>query len=89
MDDGRLVLVEKALPARSTRPSQGEGESHYSTCIRSSCPHDSILLTEASRTDTTHRITEWTNQRPMDLWFWSVRGRVAPARNRNSHEAIA
>jgi hypothetical protein len=88
MDDGRLVLEDQALPARSSRPSQGEGEGYGTPCIRSPSPDDSILPTEASRTDTTHRSTEWTNQPPIDVWFWCVRGRVTLARNRNSHEAV-
>ena len=55
-----MDLKKKALPARSSRPSQGEGELHRKLCIGSACPYDSNPPTPVGWTDTTYGIAGWT-----------------------------
>jgi hypothetical protein len=55
-----IELKDKALPTRSSRPSQGESEIHRTHCIPSPCPNDSIPPNPVGQTDTNHGMAGWT-----------------------------
>ena len=54
-----MELNDQALPARSSRPSQGEGEVDRKPCIRIPCRYDSIPPTPVGRWT---RLSEFTER---------------------------